>query len=85
MKVIQEITDEQIRKAEAYEALQIDLLDVQHPDEPVRECVLRLKFELLHLASLEAHRAWTAERDARLGTDKPGASSGAHPSPPRGR
>lgn len=69
MKVVQEITKEQIRKAEAYEALQIDLLDVQHPDESVRECVLRLKYEALHLASLEAHRAWIEERNARVGTD----------------
>lgn len=72
MKVIQEITKEQIRKAEAYEALQIDLLDVQHPNEPVRECVLRLKYEALHLASLEAHRAWVSERDARVGCDRIG-------------
>ena len=74
MKVIQEITKEQIQKAEAYEALQIDLLDVQHPGEPVRECVLRLKYEALHLASLEAHRAWVAERDARVVTVRAEAS-----------
>ena len=69
MSELEKITKEQIRKAEAYEALQIDLLDVQHPDEPVRECVLRLKYEALHLASLEAHRAWMEERNARVGND----------------
>ena len=72
MSELGKITKEQIRKAEAYEALQIDLLDVQHPGEEVRECVLRLKYEALHLASLEAHRAWAEERDARVGTDRIG-------------
>lgn len=69
MKALQEITKEQIRKAEAYESIQIDLIDVQHPGETVRECVLRLKYEALHLASIEANRAWIAEREARIGSE----------------
>lgn len=69
MSASKEITSEQIRKARAYDSLQCDLKDVQHPDEPVRECVLRLKYEALHLASLEAHRAWMEERNARVGND----------------
>ena len=69
MSELQKITKEQIRKAEAYDALEMDLVDVKHPGEPVRECVLRLIHDRLYLASLEAHRAWMEERNARVGTD----------------
>ena len=68
MKIVEleQITEEQIRKAEAYDAIEIDLFDVKHPGEPVRECVLRLKYVALQRASMDAARAWTDERDARV-------------------
>jgi len=71
MKIVEvkQITAEQIRKARAYDSLENDLKGVKNPGEPVRECVLRIKHEWLHLWSMEAMRAWTAERDARVGTN----------------
>lgn len=69
MSASKEITAEQIRKARAYDSLENDLKGVQNPGEPVRECVLRIKHEWLHLWSMEAMRAWTAERDARVAND----------------
>ena len=51
----------------SYEAIVGDLLDIRHPGEPVRECVMRMKMQMLNAQYWEAWREWDAERTARVG------------------
>ena len=57
----------------AYESIAGDLLDIRHPGEPVRECVMRMKMQMLNAQYWEAWREWDAERTARVGKRRRGA------------